>query len=36
MAHNVEAFERAVEAVHAATITLLAEIQVRGSAAHSH
>jgi hypothetical protein len=35
-AHNVEAFERAVEAVQTATVTLLAEIQVRGSAAHTH
>jgi hypothetical protein len=34
-AHNEEAFERAVAAVHAATETLLAEIHVRGSA-HSH
>jgi hypothetical protein len=33
-AHNVEAFERAVAAVQAATADLLAEIQVRGSHAH--
>jgi hypothetical protein len=33
-AHNVEAFERAVAAVHAATANLLSEIEVRGSHAH--
>ena len=31
--HNVEAFERAVAAVHAATADLLSEIHVRGSRA---
>ncbi|HEX5117677.1 MAG TPA: DUF2277 domain-containing protein [Pseudonocardiaceae bacterium] len=33
-AHNVEAFERAVAAVQAATADLLSEIHVRGSHAH--
>jgi hypothetical protein len=30
-AHNVAAFERAVDAVHAATADLLAEIHVKGA-----
>ena len=34
-AHNVEAFERAVAAVQAATADLLSEIHVRGSS-HAH
>jgi hypothetical protein len=32
-AHNVEAFDRAVDAVHEATASLLAELQVRGAGA---
>lgn len=30
-AHNAEAFNRAVDAVHSATADLLAELQVRGA-----
>jgi hypothetical protein len=35
-AHNVAAFERAVEAVRVATVDLLADLEVRGSHSHAH